>query len=317
MTERDIRNGLLGLSVGDALGVPVEFCSRTKLDREPVTTMRGYGTYNQPPGTWSDDSSLTFCLAESLCDGYSLEHMGATFCRWVTEGHWSAHGTVFDIGNATQIAISRLYRGVPPVHAGGRDEMSNGNGSLMRLLPLAFYLAKHHPNDAERNTRYRLIHDASSLTHGHPRTHIACVIYLEIALGLLQGETLQEAYDKIKPQILSHYEPLPHYARELSHFSRILNQDIASFSRAEIQSSGYVIHTLEAALWCLFHTETYTDCVLTAVNLGGDTDTTAAVAGGIAGLIYGEAAIPTEWHNQIAQKEAIAQLAHQLWTSLS
>ncbi|MGB4437301.1 MAG: ADP-ribosylglycohydrolase family protein, partial [Acetomicrobium sp.] len=142
MKKDKVIGGLLGLCIGDALGVPVEFQSREKLKRNPVKDMMGYGTHNQPPGTWSDDSSLAFCLAESLCNGFDLQDIADKFVKWMYEGYWTPWGKAFDVGHTTQIAISRLKKGVDPLESGPTDERSNGNGSLMRILPLIFYVEK-------------------------------------------------------------------------------------------------------------------------------------------------------------------------------
>ena len=138
MTSNKVLDGLFGLCIGDALGVPVEFTSRDDLKEHPVADMIGYGMYNQPPGTWSDDSSLAFCLAESLCNGYDLNDIASKFVAWYYDNHWTPHGEVFDVGNATSEAIERLKIGVAPQKAGSCSEYSNGNGSLMRILPLVF-----------------------------------------------------------------------------------------------------------------------------------------------------------------------------------
>ncbi|MCG9879576.1 MAG: ADP-ribosylglycohydrolase family protein, partial [Bacteroidia bacterium] len=135
-----IKSALFGLAVGDALGVPVEFESRENLKLKPVTDMIGNGTYNQPAGTWSDDSSLTFCLTEAIINGFSLTQIGENFKNWLTLNYWTAHGEVFDVGITTESAIKRLLEGCKPELAGGFEETDNGNGSLMRILPLVFYL---------------------------------------------------------------------------------------------------------------------------------------------------------------------------------
>ena len=150
-----VRAGLLGLVVGDALGVPVEFKSREEIRRQPVTDMLGYGTHHQPPGTWSDDSSLALCLAETLMEGYDLEKIGRSFVDWLYHNKWTAHGNVFDVGSATMAAISRLQKGVSPVLAGGTDEFSNGNGSLMRILPI-LYFVRHQTEGECRDLRRRI-----------------------------------------------------------------------------------------------------------------------------------------------------------------
>lgn len=301
-----ILGGLMGVCVADALGVPVEFSSRKDREQSPVTTMFGHGTYNQLPGTWSDDSSLTFCLAEALCTGFSVESIAKLFCRWMKDNYWTPRGKVFDIGVATSQAILRLQQGVTPLEAGGKDELSNGNGSLMRILPLAFYhQSLDFPKLIER------VHQVSCVTHAHLRSQMACGIYISIAICLLQGLSPQDAYLQGIENIQEIYRQ-PLYASEIQLFQRVLKGEIANLPIDEIQSGGYVIHTLEAALWCFLNSNSYSETVLKAVNLGGDTDTTAAVVGGLAGIYYGFENIPPEWVAQIARKEDIMNLARRL-----
>ncbi|MBD0259675.1 MAG: ADP-ribosylglycohydrolase family protein, partial [Cytophagales bacterium] len=285
-----IEAALLGLAVGDALGVPVEFKSRDSLRHRPVTGLTGYGTHNQPPGTWSDDSSLAFCLADSLCRKYDLDDAAKHFIKWYQYGHWTPHGKVFDIGNTTRAAIERLMQGKSPILAGGFGEADNGNGSLMRILPLLFHV--HHLPVEER---FRLTSEISSLTHGHLRSVLACFIYLEFAQQLLAGNDMQHAYENMIKEVNAFLEAKPFNPNEIQKFIRILNGSLAEKTEAEIRSGGYVLHTLEASLWCLLTEDTYAAAVLKAVNLGEDTDTTGAVTGGLAGLRYGTAVIPGEW----------------------
>lgn len=308
MTQRtqQILSGLLGLCVGDALGVPVEFTSRAERTKDPVDRMWSYGTWNQPAGTWSDDSSLAFCLADALCDGFSLDAIAMQFCNWYTHAIWTPYGEVFDIGNTTAAAIQQLLKGTPPLEAGGRGESSNGNGSLMRILPMAFFDDRW--NFTELLDR---VHQVSCVTHAHPRSQMACGIYISIAVQLLQGKDLQIAYQQGIAQVESVYNQSP-FAGERSQFQRVMDGTIGTAAIDTIRSGGYVVDTLEAALWCLLNGSTYAETVLQAVNLGGDTDTTAAVTGGLAGLYYGSAAIPSEWIDQLARKADILDLATRL-----
>lgn len=303
LTAAKTLSGLMGLCVGDALGVPVEFTSRAERVASPVTTMLGYGTWNQPPGTWSDDSSLTFCLAESLCRGYSLDAIANSFWRWYKAAYWTARGDLFDIGKTTHEAIMRLKQGVLPHQAGGKVENSNGNGSLMRILPMAYC----HKTLTLEELMAR-VHDVSAITHGHARSQMACGIYISIAVALLEGADPQTAYIQGLNKIQTIYS-IREFLLERPHFGRIFNGDIAQLPVTEINSGGYVIDTLEASLWCLLNSSSYSETVLKAVNLGGDTDTTAAVTGGLAGIYYGVESIPSEWINQLARKQDIVNLA--------
>ena len=303
-------SGLFGLCIGDALGVPVEFTSRAEI-KSPVTSMLGYGTWDVPAGTFSDDSSLTFCLAESLCNGFSLDNIAKSFWRWYHEGYWTSRGEVFDIGNTTFLAIADYQRGIPPVQAGGKSENSNGNGSLMRILPMAYcYKKLSFPELISRT------HQVSCITHAHLRSQMACGIYVSIAVYLLSGEKPQAAYEKGLEKIQTIYSASD-YAGEISHFDRVFSAEIAKLPVDEIQSSGYVKHTLEASLWCLLNSSSYPEAVLKAVNLGGDTDTTAAVTGGLAGIYYGIENIPREWIEEIARKQDIMDLAKRFDAAVS
>ncbi|MCB0582075.1 MAG: ADP-ribosylglycohydrolase family protein [Phaeodactylibacter sp.] len=302
--EYPVKSALFGLAVGDALGVPVEFVGRSWLKRFPVDDMRGHGTHDQPPGTWSDDSSMSFCLAESLCQGYDLNDIAEQFLAWCYGQKWTPHGEVFDIGNATLSAIERLRsRQLPPQLAGGMDEGSNGNGSLMRILPLLFYTYNRPVEE-----RYALVSDVSSITHAHFRSVFSCFVYLEVARQLLRGRHAQEAYEEGVAIARQFAEAQQFNRRELFYFSRTLQGKLPEVHEDNIYSSGYVVHTLEASLWSLLTTSSYSEAVLRAVNLGEDTDTSGAVTGGLAGLAYGFDDIPADWVEQLARVEDIEYL---------
>lgn len=303
-SEPQARAALLGLAVGDALGVPVEFQSRAARRHDPVVGMRAYGTHHQPAGTWSDDASLTFCLAQAIADGFSVGKAADYSRRWYYENFWTPHGHVFDIGITTREALSRLQSDPKLILAGGTNEFSNGNGSLMRILPLAFYQP-----DAPLQQRFQLIREVSAITHGHIRSAVACLLYLEMARYLRTGLAPAAAYAQLCQEAPAQLLALNIPAKEADNFERILSGRLPGLPETAISSSGYVMHTLEAALWCLLRYETYAEAVLAAVNLGDDTDTTGAVAGGLAGLYYGEAAIPPEWLAALARRPDIENLA--------
>jgi len=312
------RAALLGLAVGDALGVPVEFIGREARRHDPVVAMRGYGTHHQPPGTWSDDSSLTFCLAETLAlpSGRTgqpdLADFGRRAINWLDNSYWTAHGEVFDVGNATRYAIQNLRAGVAPTQAGPRSELDNGNGALMRILPLVFHDTWQAKN-LDLNAAWALTEAVASVTHGHPRSSLGCFLYLLVARGLLSGSAPAAAYGQMQQLANSWLQSgsIPAVVQD-KYYKIVLMGNIADLPEAEIKSSGYVVHTLEAALWCLLTHDTYAATVLAAVNLGDDTDTTGAVAGGLAGLAYGEAAIPAEWLAVLARRADIEDLAARL-----
>ena len=299
-----ILDGIMGLAVGDALGVPVEFNSRASLQENPVTNMRGYGTYNQPPGTWSDDTSMTLCLLDSMKNGINYTDIMDKFVSWLDDAKYTAHGEVFDVGIATRKAIERYKRGLEPLNCGGQAETDNGNGALMRILPVAFYL---HKNNITKGSQMReIIQNICSLTHAHQISHIACTVYIMIAIEMLSGE--KDVWQCVRLGIMRAHkiygQPCP-ISGEFKHFKRLCDIGFKGHPKHEISSTGYVVHTLEAAIWCLLNTYKYKDCVLTAVNLGGDTDTTAAVVGGLAGLHYGYDSIPEEWINALAKHDFI------------
>lgn len=302
--QERLYGGLFGFCVGDALGVPAEFSTREERKQDPVGELRAYGTYHQPFGTWSDDTSLTLCLVDAINRGFSLQTLAENFVSFYEEAAFTPHGEVFDIGGSTRVAIAEMRRGRKPAECGGRAETDNGNGSLMRVLPLAFC-----GGAMEEKERIRLIEDVSSLTHGHDRSKLACILYVEFARCLLSGCQKQEALDGATDFIRRNCSDA--YAGELENFSRILNKELPGADEREIKSSGYVLDTLEAALWVFFQENGYRETVLRAVNLGGDTDTIAAIAGGIAGIYYGVGDIPKGWLESLARKEELYRMLEQ------
>ncbi len=311
MRENYILSGLMGMCVGDALGVPVEFMHREEIKQNLVSDMRGFGTHNQPAGTWSDDSSMAFCLAESLCEGYDLHDIANKFCKWYFNGYWTPHGDVFDVGNTTRMAIGQLAKGVEPVMAGGDSEENCSNGSLMRILPAAFYTHK-----MPIKSTLQVVEEISSLTHRHKMCIIACSAYVFLAREIIDGKEKGEAFKSLQDNLPELFGSKEEYLNELKHFKRLLNKDFGSLPINQIKSSGYVIDSLEAAVWCFLNRNDYSETVLEAVNLGGDTDTIGSLAGGLAGLCYGFDGIPRQWVDQIAKKAEIFDLAEKLKSAL-
>lgn len=301
--ESRLRGGLWGVIVGDALGVPVEFKLRSALDENPVRELQGFGTYNVPPGTWSEDSSLLLCTLYSLlAQKLDLADLAQRFVRFLDHAYMTPGGQVFDVGSTTAAAIQRIRTGVPLEEAGGDSEADNGNGALTRTLPLALRFARE--SDA---TLALFAQRASSLTHRHPRAQIGSAYYSVFSKALLEGETPAAAYRRSNAFARAHYDS-HRYAGELRHYARLLDGRIDQLGREVVPSSGYIVHTLEAAVWCLLTTHSYEEAVLRAVNLGGDTDTTASVTGGLAGICYGIEAVPERWRLAIARAEDLEDL---------
>ncbi len=292
-----IKDGIIGLVVGDALGVPYEFSSREEMRKNPVNDMIGYGTYNMPPGTFSDDSSLTIATMRSIINQNKIDYQDILneFVEWYKNSKYTQYNKTFDIGNTTLLSIENFIEGTEALKCGKEGQKDNGNGSLMRILPLAFI----------DNIKYETVENVSSLTHRHDRSKIACVYYVELAKTILNEDvTIKEAIKIANEKIKNHYKD----NKELKHYDKILNESIFNIPLEDIKSSGYVVNTLESVVYILLNTNNYKDAVLEAVNLGQDTDTIAAIVGGIAGIYYGYESIPQEWINKVKYSDKIIKL---------
>jgi ADP-ribosyl-[dinitrogen reductase] hydrolase len=302
MTTHDRYRGcLLGLAAGDALGTTLEFKQPGSF--EPLTDMVGGGPFGLKPGEWTDDTSMALCLAESLVTkkGFDAVHQLETYVRWWRHGHLSVKGRCFDIGNATRAALETFGRYHRP-DSGSRDPSVAGNGSLMRLAPVPLAFAQD-PEEA-----IRLASESSRTTHGSWECLDACRYFAGLIVGAVQGRSKDEL---LAPQ----FTPIPGlWAKSLALNPQVDAIACGSFRRQppEIRGSGWVIHTLEAALWAFHSTESFRDGVLKVVNLGEDADTTGAVFGQIAGAYYGVDGIPPEWLDKLAMRELIDQRAGEL-----
>ena len=304
-TQQRYRGCLLGLATGDAVGTVAEFKPRGSFP--PVTDMTGGGTWGLEPGQWTDDTSMALCLADSLiaCGGFDADDQMGRYVRWWKEGYLSSAGECFDIGNATRDALSR-YRDTGEPFAGSTDPYSAGNGSLMRLAPAPLFFA------SEPELAIRMSGESSFTTHGATTCVDACRYFGGLMVGAVQGVD--------KAMLLSpRYSPVAGLWESASGGLCAEIDEVAagSFKKGEqspeIVGSGYVVESLEAALWAFYHSTDFRDGCLLAVNLGDDADTTAAIYGQIAGAYYGVDGIPTEWRERIAMGELITQLADGLW----
>ena len=307
-----IKSIMLGHAVADALGVPVEFVSRAKLDAEPVTDMMGFGTYPYPAGCWSDDTSMSLAALDSLSSGkLDWDEIMDNFGQWYYHDAYTPTGELFDAGNTCSVAISNyVSNGKSHRNCGLKGETANGNGSLMRIHPFALYLF------SKGNLRIATIHKASALTHAHKRSQIACGIYSFVLWALLNNPTKESILEGLQRAQKYYADEMENGAYDDLYLMGSSFDVCAETKRENIKSSGYVVHTLEAAIWCLLTTDSYRECVLKAVNLGDDTDTVAAVAGGLAGALYGYEAIPNEWLAVLQKRNYIEDMcrkASEVW----
>ncbi|MDR0757102.1 MAG: ADP-ribosylglycohydrolase family protein, partial [Tannerella sp.] len=238
---------------------------------------------------------------------YDLNRIAQNFVDWRNNAWWTPYGRVFDIGIATDNAIALLNNGATPEFSGGTSEYDNGNGSLMRIMPLLFYLL-----DKPVDERFEVTRQVSAITHAHIRSVIACFYYLEFARQTIDEKDKFAVYKNLQNEVLNSLTSKNIRPEEISVFDRLLRRDISQLPENEIRSSGYVVDTLEAAVWSFMTSNSYEECVLKAVNLGDDTDTVAAVVGGLAGLYYGFENIPERWINQLARRSDIEGLAERL-----
>ena len=302
---------LVGLAVGDALGTTLEF--KRPGSFEPITDMVGGGPFCLQPGEWTDDTSLAMCLAESLvrCRGFDPVDQLERYCRWHREGYWSSNGRCFDIGNTTYQALVNFERTHDP-KSGPTDPMTAGNGSLMRLAPVPLACWRR-PKEAIRKSG-----ESSVTTHGAPDCIDACSYFGGLLVGAMQEKTKEELLSPLfdptpknwwTDKGLDNKEENPLTAK----VHAVANGSFKRKEPPEIRGSGYVVASLEAALWAFYKTDNFRDGALMVVNLGDDADTTGAIYGQIAGTYYGFGGIPEEWRNKIARYDDILQLAEGLY----
>lgn len=301
--KNSIKDGILGFVVGDALGVPVEFASREMLKKYPIKQMIGYGRYDEPNGTWSDDTSMVLATMDSIINNRLIDYEDIMFkfSEWMDQAKYTATDNLFDIGITTRKAIINFKRGVNALDCGSGYVEDNGNGSLMRILPIAFYLYNNEFSELEE---IEIINNISSLTHAHEISRLGCKIYYDYMKQLLDGIDKKNALKNIKNKDYSSY----YSYKSIVEYRRILRGDISKLSVEQIKSSGYVVDTLEASLWCTLNSSNFEEAVSKAVNLGNDTDTIGAITGSLNGIIYGKDNIPMNWLNKIRKKGYIDDL---------
>ena len=291
------RGCLLGLAVGDAIGTTVEFRQRGTF--EPLTDMIGGGPFRLLPGQWTDDTSMALCLATSLVErsGFDPVDQMRRYCQWADHGYLSSTGTCFDIGTTVIRSLRRYQRDGNP-YAGSSDPDLAGNGCIMRLAPIPMY---YFP---DLDIMERFAAESSRTTHGAMECIDACRLFARIICRALHGKSKDEVLRGDASSFVGGDR-----LRAIAGGSYLVK------SEADIRGSGYVVHSLEAALWVFARTDNFADAVLMAANLGEDADTTAAVCGQVAGAYYGEAGIPSRWLERLAFRSEITKLANQLQRS--
>ena len=308
---------LVGFAIADAIGVPVEFSKREVLKKNPVVGMREHGTYDQPAGTWSDDTTMTIATMESIARLKTVDYTDimANFAKWYNNDDFTIDG-LFDIGRTTSRTIRRFIEGTPALNCGDTEEHQNGNGSLMRILPIAVYLYSKYGNNFNEEAM-NIIHNMSGLTHAHQISKMCCGFYCLTAAELLEGKTAKEAVAIGLDKGVTYYKQHEEFADFLEKiFGRLLKSDFANLPEDEIEGSGYVLHSLEASIWCLLNTNDYKSLILKAVNLGRDTDTTGAISSGLGALLYNVDDLPAEWINTIRKKSYLQSIETAFFQSL-
>lgn len=303
MIDNVIKASTLGFVIGDAIGVPVEFLSREELVKDPVTSMRGFGSHHVEAGTWSDDTSMTLGTMKAISDTGVIDYKAImdNFAAWADRGEFTVDGVVFDMGITCKNAILNYQRyNCDPLEAGLKEIYSNGNGSLMRMLPIALYC---HSRNIWAEEMKEIVNNVSSLTHAHDISRLGCYLYVAYTLSLLNGESIETAYEAMLQVDLEGYSK-----ESVNSYSRIFNRKLKELSIDEIKSTGYVVHSLEASLWVLFNTTSFEQAIIDSVNLGEDTDTIAAITGSLAAIVYGFEELPPAWVEAIRNKEYLYEI---------
>lgn len=318
MKKNYLLDGMMGLVVGDALGVPVQFYSRDEIANRAqgnVKGMEGFGTFRLPAGSWSDDSSMSLATLDSikLNKGINLDDIMLRFAKWNEEGAYTPYGFSYDQGVTCRKAIDNYLRVKDAESCGVTGEYANGNGALMRILPVCIF---NILSGQDEKTAIKNVHDVTALTHNHLRSKICSGVYYFIAKRIIENERATEGelagliQEGIDDAYAFYTNDMSNHA-ELAKLGRIFKiEEFKRLPAEAIKSTGYVIDTIEAAVWCLVTTDSLEACLLKAVNLGDDTDTVAAIAGGIAGLYYGYESIPQGWLEVIAKRDWLEEMVN-------
>lgn len=299
MNQQQILNFLRAAVVADALGVPVEMRQRGTFK---ITKMTGEGTWQQPRGSWSDDSSMTLCLLQNISEHGNYDDLLTKFEAYMMYGDWTPRGITFDVGRTCAHAVrNHAINHVRALSCGDSSEFANGNGALMRIAPLAIVLR----NESACERRFQMAHDYTVLTHGHSRSVLGSFIFLEVLRELQHGRVLTEALAIVNQRVTHYIHDRSDYQKEFQAYRRLFLSDFGQLSSDEIESSGYVVATLEAAIWVALNQRDLKSALLTVVNLGGDTDTVATVVANLFMAGHPDATVPSEWWEQTLNHELL------------
>ena len=302
---------IIGHAVGDAMGFPTEFSKREELLQNPVIEMIDSPDVGQPAGSWSDDTAMEIATIDSFIQKkyFDYKDIMDKWVKWISKSEYTPTGVAFDIGRTCLKAIKKYCNGTAPLQCGSTSINENGNGSLMRILPVALYAYSKKLDDT---SIHKLTNEVSSLTHAHEVSRLGCYIYVQFIINLLKGKTKQEAYKHIQDLDYRSFR-----MDSIHHYARILNEQIEFQILDNIKSTGYIVDTLVSAMWIFMNAQHYKEAIIASTNIGGDTDTIGAIVGSMAGIYYGFEDIPSSWLDKLQRKDYLMELVDRFEKSVN
>ena len=302
---------IIGHAVGDAMGFPTEFSKREELLQNPVIEMIDSPDVGQPAGSWSDDTPMEIATIDSFIQKkyFDYKDIMDKWVKWISKSEYTPTGVAFDIGRTCLKAIKKYCNGTAPLQCGSTSINENGNGSLMRILPVALYAYSKKLDDT---SIHKLTNEVSSLTHAHEVSRLGCYIYVQFIICLLKGNTKQEAYKYIQNLDYRSFT-----IDSINQYTRILNEQIEFQILDNIKSTGYIVDTLESAMWIFMNAQHYKEAIIASTNIGGDTDTIGAIVGSMAGIYYGFEDIPSSWLDKLQRKDYLMELVDRFEKSVN
>ena len=308
-----VKSSVLGFAVGDAFGVPVEFLSRNEIRKLKINKMLGNGSHNVPAGSWSDDTSMIVATMDSIIRSngeIDYEDIMKCFCDWLANAKYTSLDFTFGVGNIIFRSLIKFSKGIPALECGEKEFMDNGNGSLMRILPISLYCILNNLSEEET---IEIVNNASKITHAHDISKMSCYIFTEFLRKIIETNDKKNAFQHILKLNYDKY-----YSEEaIGAYKQLLDVNFPSIDDVQIKESGYVVDTLESVIYSILNTETYVDAVTMAVNLGYDTDTVAGITGAIAGVIYGYDKIPKEWLTILKKRSYLEKISEKFYKSIT